>query len=56
MDAWLLTPKGKGRKKNHRFVLNWLNKIDVSIQSTTESEFDKKVREHRESISKNAKK
>jgi len=31
MDMWLLTPKGKGRKKTRRFIVNWLNKIDVSI-------------------------
>ncbi len=33
MDAWLSTPKGKGRKKTTQFILNWLNKIDVSMPS-----------------------
>lgn len=32
MDAWLLTPKGRGRKKTHKFILNWLNKIDIPLK------------------------
>lgn len=32
MDAWLLTPKGKGRQKTRRFVVNWLNKIDKPME------------------------
>ena len=31
MDAWLSTPKGKGRKKTKGFIVNWLNKIDVAL-------------------------
>jgi hypothetical protein len=31
MDVWLASPKGKGRKKTHGFIMNWLNKIDVSV-------------------------
>lgn len=31
MDAWFLSPKGKGRKKTRGFILNWLNKIDVPV-------------------------
>ena len=31
MDAWLATPKGRGRKKTHGFVVNWLNKVDVAV-------------------------
>ena len=31
MDAWLLSPKGKGRKKTKGFILNWLNKIDTAL-------------------------
>lgn len=31
MDAWLLTPKGRGRKKSERFVLNWLGKADREL-------------------------
>ena len=30
MDAWLMTPKGRGRQKNRRFIVNWLNKLDPS--------------------------
>jgi hypothetical protein len=56
MDAWLMTPKGKGRKKNHRFVLNWLNKIDVAVQSNVETEHEKAKRLYREKISNNNKK
>ena len=31
MNAWLLTPKGKGRKLTHKFILNWLNKCEVNL-------------------------
>lgn len=31
MDAWLLTPRGRKRKKNHRFILNWLNSADREL-------------------------
>lgn len=31
MDAWLLTPKARGRKKTKGFIVNWLNKIDKPI-------------------------
>ena len=34
MDAWLLTPKSRGRQKTRQFIVNWLNKIDVPIQRT----------------------
>jgi len=32
MDAWLITPKGKGRKKTRQFILNWLNRIDTPVE------------------------
>lgn len=32
MDAWLLTPKGRRRKKTRVFVVNWLNRCDKPIQ------------------------
>ena len=31
MDAWLSTPAARGRKKTKRFVVNWLNRIDVPL-------------------------
>lgn len=31
MDAWFLTPKGKGRKKTRAFILRWLNKTDRPV-------------------------
>lgn len=31
MDAWLLLPKNKKRKKTPSFILNWLNKIEAPI-------------------------
>jgi hypothetical protein len=31
MQAWLLTPRGRGRKITRRFVVNWLNKLDKPI-------------------------
>jgi hypothetical protein len=42
MDAWLSLPKNKGRKKTPKFVLNWLNKIDVSLPITQTKRFDEK--------------
>ena len=33
MDAWLLTLKGRHRKKTRRFIVNWLNRVDVGVQS-----------------------
>ena len=35
MDAWLLTPKGRGRKKTRQFVVNWLNRVDRPLELTT---------------------
>ena len=34
MDAWLLTPKARGRKKTRQFVVNWLNRCDRPITAT----------------------
>jgi hypothetical protein len=31
MKAWLMTPKGRGRQLNRRFIVNWLGKIDKPI-------------------------
>jgi hypothetical protein len=31
MQAWLLTPRGRGRKITRRFVVNWLNKCDAPV-------------------------
>jgi hypothetical protein len=36
MQAWLLTPKGNGRKITRKFVLNWLNKMDKPMDSPAE--------------------
>ena len=32
MDAWLLTPKGRRRKKTRAFVVNWINRVDKPMQ------------------------
>lgn len=32
MKAWLLTPKGRGKKLTRQFVVNWLNRCDIPIQ------------------------
>ncbi len=34
MDAWLLTPKARGRKKTRQFIVNWLNRIDRPMNGT----------------------
>lgn len=36
MDAWFLTPKGRGRKKTRRFIVAWLNKIDRPLTTSNE--------------------
>ncbi len=38
MSLWLTSPKGKKRKGNIGFILNWLNKASPSIASPTISE------------------
>jgi hypothetical protein len=32
MHAWLLTPKGRGRKLTRQFAVNWLNKVDRPLR------------------------
>lgn len=32
MRAWLLTPKGRGRKLTRQFAVNWLNRVDKPLQ------------------------
>mgnify|MGYP001562407556 FL=1 len=31
MDAWLTTPRARGRKKTRRFVVNWLNRVETQM-------------------------
>lgn len=33
MDAWLMLPKNKHRKKTGQFIINWLNKIDRPMET-----------------------
>ncbi len=33
MDAWLLLPKNKHRKKTLSFILNWINKIEKPLEA-----------------------
>lgn len=40
MDAWLSMPRNKGRKKTQRFILNWLNKIEKSMEIRPKIEGD----------------
>ena len=40
MDAWLLTPKGSGRKKTHRFILNWLNRVEREVKTGGQHDTD----------------
>jgi hypothetical protein len=35
MDAWLLLPKNRHRKKTRQFILNWINKIDRPVNTNT---------------------
>jgi len=45
MDAWLLTPKARGRKKTRQFIVNWLNRVDKPVAGTT-SPFDARTAEN----------
>jgi hypothetical protein len=40
MDAWLSLPRNKGRRKTHRFILNWLNRIDGPIDIPTPDDYE----------------
>lgn len=35
MDAWLMSPKARGRKKTRQFIINWLNKCDAQVGPET---------------------
>ena len=37
MDAWLLLPKNKGRKKTRRFILSWLNRVEAPVNLKPEA-------------------
>jgi hypothetical protein len=41
MQAWLDTPRGRGRKLTRGFILNWLNKIDAPLDGKHESKSGK---------------
>jgi hypothetical protein len=45
MDAWLMTPKARGRKKTRQFIVNWLNRVDKPVAGTT-SPFDARTAEN----------
>src|SRR4030042_612014 len=32
LDAWLLTPRGKGKKKSRQRIVNWLNGVEIPIK------------------------
>lgn len=38
MQAWLLTPKARGRKLTRRFIVNWLNRQDKPMEDQTKSD------------------
>lgn len=40
MDAWLMLPRNKGRKRTRSFVLNWLNKIEGPMATGGAAERD----------------
>ncbi len=48
MQAWLLTPKGKGRSLTKRFVVNWLNRLDVPLELASQAPKTKFDREYDE--------
>ena len=33
MQAWLSTPKGRGRKLTRAFIVNWLNKVEAPMSA-----------------------
>ena len=32
LDAWLLTPRGKGKQKTKQRIVNWLNRAEKPVQ------------------------
>jgi hypothetical protein len=51
MQAWLLTPRGKGRKLTRQFAVNWLNKADGKpIDGDSGSDEQRNWREARDSV------
>jgi hypothetical protein len=34
MDAWLSTPRGRGKQKTRGFVVNWLNRVDRPLSGS----------------------
>lgn len=46
MDAWLLTPRGRRRKKTHQFIVNWLNNVDQTVGANGHSPFDARTQEN----------
>lgn len=40
MEAWLSTPKGRGRKMTRQFIVGWLNKCDFALAPPKPSPFD----------------
>lgn len=41
MDAWFMTPKARGRKKTHRFIVAWLNRCERPISAEPDSMQDR---------------
>lgn len=50
MDAWLLTRPE--RKKTKRFIVNWLNKIDIPIETKKINNINEKINKQKEAIEK----
>jgi hypothetical protein len=38
MKAWLMTPRGHGRKFSRQFIVNWLNRCDRPVNGNIQSE------------------
>jgi len=38
LDAWLLTPRGRGKRKTRRRIFNWLNNVEIEVKTPTREE------------------
>ena len=41
LDAWLLTPRGRGKKRTQQRLINWLNRAEQPMESIPQSILDK---------------
>ena len=43
LDAWLLTPRGRGKMKTRQRIVNWLNRCDATVKTSERNPMDIEV-------------